>query len=80
MKLPWRTQYLHSWRIATMHHYQAAGAKGGASLFVIMTKGKKFIKHEGLDDLTFWKALDSKAFHMFQAENHETPYTGGDEI
>jgi len=58
-----------------MNHYQLKGALGGARLFVIMTKGKKFIKHEGLDDLDFWKVLDQKAFQMFQAENHETPYT-----
>ena len=57
---PWQQKPLDEWRLAAMNHYQLDN-EGTPRLYVIMTKGDRFIKEEGPDDPYLWNRLWKKA-------------------
>jgi hypothetical protein len=58
----WKQPPLDQWSIISMHHYYVNGVKHLS--VIMMAKGDKYIKEEGLDDEYLWNRLWHKAVEM----------------
>mgnify|MGYP007073405819 CR=1 FL=1 len=56
--LPWNIGPLKDWDIGAMNHYYALQQR---HLFVMMTKGNRFIKAEGSNERDVWRSLSEQA-------------------